>query len=301
VTPDVAAQRVLAVMVDDHPRARPQAGFNSAAVVWHAPAEAGIPRYMLVFQDEVPGLIGPVRSARQYFIAWAAEWQPLFAHVGGSPGAMRTLRESGQGQLVYDADEMRWGGEYLWRTTDRERPHNTYTDGPHLRELAGVLGARDAPVGVPWQFGPGVPPESRPRGGVIHVPYPENVVDYRYDRATDRYVRSVEGSSPQIDVADGEPVAPANVVVLSIPFRPLEDGHPEKGRLEADVVGSGSALIAAHGRTVEGRWQKVGISAPLELLDADGEPVTLAVGQTFIQVVPTGTAVRVVDGAPVAP
>lgn len=301
VTPDVASQRVLAVMVDDHPRARPQAGFNAAAVVWHAPAESGIPRYMLVFQDEIPGLIGPVRSARQYFIAWAAEWQPLFAHVGGSPGAMQTLRDSGQGELVYDADEMRWAGTYLWRTTDRERPHNTYTDGPRLRELAGVLGAGDAPVRVPWQFGADVPPESRPRGGSIYVPYPENFVDYRYDPTTDRYLRSVEGASPQVDVADGRPVAPTNVVVLSVPFRPLDDGQPEKGRLEADVVGSGSALIASHGRTVEGTWRKTGIAAPLELLDADGVPATLGVGQTFVQVVPTGTAVRVVDGAPVAP
>jgi hypothetical protein len=256
---------------------------------------------MLVFQDEIPGLIGPVRSARQYFIAWAAEWQPLFAHVGGSPGAMQTLRESGQGQLVYDADEMRWAGEYLWRTTDRERPHNTYTDGGHLRELAGVLGATDARVGVPWRFDAGVPRESRPRGGSIHVSYPENFVDYRYDRTADRYVRSVEGASPQVDVADGRPVAPANVVVLSIPFRPLDDGHPEKGRLEADVVGSGTALIASHGWTREGTWRKVGIAAPLELLDADGAPVALGVGQTFIQVVPTGTEVRVQDGAPASP
>ncbi len=304
VTADVASRRVLTVMVDDHPAARPQAGFNAASVVWHAPAEAGIPRYMLMFQDEDPVLVGPVRSARQYFIAWAAEWRPVFAHVGGSPQAMQTLRESGQGQLVYDADEMRWGGEYLWRTADRPRPHNVYTDGSHLRDLAGVLGATDdLPVGsaAGWRFGPEVPPESRPVGGSIHVPYPENVVNYRYDRATDRYIRSVEGASPQVDAADGRRVAPANVVVLSVAFRPLDDGHPEKGRLEADVIGEGTALIASHGETRTGTWRKASIGAPLQLLDEDGAPATLAVGQTFIQVVPTGTDVRALDGAPPAP
>lgn len=92
VTPAVAKRHVVAVMIDDHPAARPQSGFNDASVVWQAPAEGGIPRYMMWFQDSVPPAVGPVRSARLYFVAWASEWDAVYAHVGGSPQAMKLLR-----------------------------------------------------------------------------------------------------------------------------------------------------------------------------------------------------------------
>ena len=98
-------------MIDDHLDARPQSGFNAASVVWQAPAEGGIPRYMMIFQDQVPAAVGPVRSARYYYIAWAAEWRAVYAHAGGSPQALRDARTpKGHGQCVYNADEFRWGG-----------------------------------------------------------------------------------------------------------------------------------------------------------------------------------------------
>jgi hypothetical protein len=292
----VAAQRVLAVMVDDHPRARPQSGFNAASVVWHAPAEGGVPRYMMLFQEEIPLSVGPVRSARLYFIAWAAEWRSILAHVGGSPQARQILRESGRGQLVYDVDEMEWGPSHLWRIPERSPPHNVYTDGAHLREVGGLLRAQDTPQTGVWRFEADAPPAERPAGARIRVPYLYNTVDYAYDHASNRWIRSVNGASPQRDAADGKSVAPANVVVLYVPFRPLDDGHPEKGRLEADVVGTGRALIATNGAAVEGTWRKETFDGPTRLLDAAGRSASLTVGQTFVQVVPTGTDVSVVAG-----
>src|SRR5207342_3908734 len=74
VTQAVAAHHPIAVMIDDLRAARPQSGLNSASVVWQAPAEGGIPRYMAIFQEKLPKLVGPVRSSRLYYIAWAAEW-----------------------------------------------------------------------------------------------------------------------------------------------------------------------------------------------------------------------------------
>ena len=79
VGPAIAARHPIAVMVDDLSPARPQSGFSAASVVWQAPAEGGIPRYMLIFGDEVPGNVGPVRSARLYFVLWAAEWRAVYA------------------------------------------------------------------------------------------------------------------------------------------------------------------------------------------------------------------------------
>jgi hypothetical protein len=306
VTPEVAARQPIAVMIDDHPDARPQSGFNAASVVWHAPAEAGIPRYMLIYQDRIPKSVGPVRSARQYYVEWAAEWETLYVHAGGSPQAIRTLRKKGQGEWVYDADEFRWGGSYLWRTTDRFPPHNVYTDGKHLRELAQRLGAVDEPLQPHWSFGPEAAAAERPKGGVIRVVYPFVTVTYRYDQESNRYVRYVcplvcaaakPRAAPQVDVADGEVVAPSNVVILRMAFGPLDDGHPEKYRLEAHNVGTGTAWISSNGRTVKGTWSKASAKAPTRLFGPDGAPVTLTAGQTFVQVIPLDYTFDIQDGS----
>ena len=111
VKPEVASRHVIAVMVDDQFAARPQSGLSSADVVWQAPAEGGIPRYMALFQTGSPKAVGPVRSSRYYFIAWAAEWRSVYVHVGGSPQALALLRSSkGRGPVVYDADGFRYEG-----------------------------------------------------------------------------------------------------------------------------------------------------------------------------------------------
>ncbi len=295
VTPALAARHPIAVMVDDHADARPQSGFNAASVVWQAPAEGGIPRYMLIFGEGDPPAVGPVRSSRLYFITWAAEWHALYVHVGGSPQALATLAASGSGQLVYNADEFRWGGTYLWRITQRFPPHNVYTDGKHLRALASRVGATAPAAGPAWIFAPGAPLAERPADARLEITYPASQVAYRYDRASNTYLRFV-GGQPQVDAGDGRQVAPANVVVMTVVFGPLNDGNPSKQRLEAQVVGKGPAWIAANGITIRGTWRKASNDGPTRFYGSDGKEVTLTVGQTFIQVVPPGTPVRIVAG-----
>ena len=123
-----------------------------------------------------------------------------------------------------------------------------------------------------------------------------------YDRATNTYRRSVLKTSPQVDAADRKPVAPKNVIVMLVQFGPLNDGHPSKKRLEATVVGKGTAWIATNGKTIKGTWRKRSITDPTRFFDAAGKRVTLTVGQTFVQVMPTGTPVRITNGkAPPGP
>ncbi len=295
VRPVVALRHPIAVMIDDHSDARPQSGFTDAAVVWQAPAEGGIPRYMLIFQDRIPEAVGPVRSARQYYIAWASEWNAVYAHVGGSPQAMDTLRRQGNGQLVYNADEFRWGGVYFHRTKDRFAPHNVYTSGKELRRLAARLGAKDEPMEAAWRFAPDASLALRPNGGTIATAYRANAITYRYDRDSNTYRRSVTGEKQQTDRGRDQPVAPKNVVVMLVKFGPLNDGA-NKHRLEAQLVGKGTAWVATNGKTIKGEWRKKSMTAPTQFFDADGKPVTLTIGQTFVQVMETGTKVTIKDG-----
>jgi hypothetical protein len=99
-----------------------------------------------------------------------------------------------------------------------------------------------------------------------------------------------------VDAADGQIVAPKNVVIMVVRFGPLNDGSA-KHRLEAQVIGSGSAWIATNGRTIKGTWRKSSLTAPTTFRDPAGNPISLTVGQTFIEVLPSSTSIRIADGA----
>jgi hypothetical protein len=286
-------------MVDDLSAARPQSGFSAASIVWQAPAEGGIPRYMMIFNERLPTSVGPIRSSRLYFIAWAAEWRSVYVHVGGSPQALETLRQQGHGQLVYNADGFVYEGRYLYRITSRLAPHNEYTDAKNLAKLSAAVGAKDRPLEPAWTFAPAAPLADRPKGGTIDVSFLANHIHYAYDRATNTYRRSVTFEGAEHDAATGTRVAPTNVVAMVMHFGPLNDGHPEKKRLEAQFTGSGAAWISTNGVTIRGTWRKASIGAPTRFFDRHGHAVTLSAGQTFVQVVESASQLRFVAGKPV--
>jgi Protein of unknown function (DUF3048) N-terminal domain/Protein of unknown function (DUF3048) C-terminal domain len=291
-TPAKAKLHPIAVMIDDLSPARLQSGFSSASVVWQAPAEGGIPRYMMMFQENTPpGDVGPVRSSRYYYIAWAAEWRAAYVHAGGSPQALATLRAQGHGQLVFDANQF-YNGAYFRRVTIKFPPHNLYTTGKQLRQLATKVGATKAPGGPVWKFAPDAPLEKRPVGGTIETDYSYNHIVYKYDRATNTYKRFVTGfAKQQTDPSTKLAVGPKNVIVMLMKFGPLNDGS-NHGRLEATVTGKGTAWIATNGVTIKGTWRKKSLTAPTLFYDAAGHQVTLTAGQTFIQVMKTTDVVK---------
>ncbi len=295
-TPAAAARPVIAVMIDDAPAARPQAGLADADILFQAPAEGGIPRYMALYQANAAPAIGPIRSSRRYFVGWAAAWRPLYAHVGGAPNALAAL-DAMNGRLVWNADEFRWAA-YMPRITTRVAPHNVYSSTRELDALAARLGVPAAPPAA-WSFVDPAPLADRPSTGSLVVPYPAGVISYAYDRATDRYLRSVDGV-PEIDSGTGARVAPYDVIVLDVAVGPLANApgqttNQEKGRLEVGYTGSGQALVLRDGVAIEARWSKASDAAPLVLTQATGaaagEPVQLVRGQIAIQVVPEGTTI----------
>jgi hypothetical protein len=294
-----ASQRhPIAVMIDDLSAARPQSGLQSASIVWHAPAEGGIPRYMAIFADTLPEQVGPVRSARQYYIAWAAEWRAVYVHAGGSPQALATLAAKGRGQYVYNADEFRYNA-YFGRVTDRFAPHNLYSTLANLRKLSAAAGAEPGPMEAKWKFAPDIPLEQRPEGGSITVSYPANTITYRYNREANTYRRSVSVEGSQRDASNGKRIAPKNVIVMLMDFHPLNDGS-HKNRQEAQIIGDGRAFIFTNGKRIKGTWQKTKITGPTRFFDDDGNPVTLTAGQTFIQVLDLGSTVTYKKGKPSA-
>ena len=119
---------VYAVVVENSTDARPQSGIEEALIVFEAPVEGNITRWMALYgTDQEVDEIGPVRSARPYFVNWALGWDALFAHVGGSPEALEMIDRFS----VSDLNEFFWSRSF-WRSANRYAPHNTYTETDRL-------------------------------------------------------------------------------------------------------------------------------------------------------------------------
>jgi hypothetical protein len=290
----LATRKPIAVMIDDHWLARPQSGLSMANIVYQGPAEGGIPRYMAIFQTEAPPSIGPIRSARLYFVAWAEEYRAGFAHMWGAPNAMGRLAKD-TGKYIYNIDGLRFGGMsgYMWRTSFRTAPHNLYTSYAKLETLTTKLGGTAPLTTSPFVFEDPLPGNQRLQGGEIVVPYPQNTIVYNYDWKTNTYLRSVSKEGAEFDAATGLRIAPSNVILetMTVGLAYATPAAVHKHRLDVLYVGRGSAMVFNNGLAIKATWTKKSEYAPTVVTYATGpnkgQVVPMVRGQIFIQIVPT--------------
>ena len=280
----VAHRLPLAVMIDNNARARPQAGFTRASIVYQAPNDYGTDRYMLVFQEQDSELVGPVRSTRPYFASWTTEYRAAYAHFGGDGTALKRVSEI-DGDLIFDLDALRGSGRAYWRDDKRRAPFNAYTTTGRLWNEARRRGAPASMVeGLAQRpFADDLPIEVRPASGSITVPYRRETVSYKYDRDANSYRRSLAGK-PHIDALDNSRVTARNVIVQFVKF--TYGAGSRQGRVLMEHVGEGPAIVFRDGLAIEGTWQKKNESALTRFLDEAGEEISLVRGPIYIQVVP---------------
>jgi hypothetical protein len=286
----IAARRPLAVVLDNfYPDARPQTGLAKASIVFDTLTEGGITRLMALFLEHDPSRIGPIRSARPYFVAWAAGFRSLFVHAGGAPAAQQLLHRTAS---LADVDALAQSAGFS-RASDRATPHDLYGSAKAARKLAGQTGGVLASTSPDFVFGRAARLRSRGRTRSIQITFstpqvaspPEYAVTYRYARRRNVYLR-LQGGLPFVDRATEAQIAASNVVVLTtrvglIPNDPV-------GRVSVAAVGAGSAILFQNGHVVKGKWAKTSTNDPLVLTRSDGGPLTLVPGQTWIEVIPPG-------------
>jgi hypothetical protein len=269
-------QATTAVMIENSPDARPQSGLKDAGVVFEAIAEGGITRFAVVYQQEKPALIGPVRSVRMYFVDWLAAFNASIAHVGGSAAALTEVRNGN----YRDIDQF-FNGSYYYRSTDRYAPHNVYTTSEKLDALNASKGyATSSFTGFTRKDSVAA---KTPTATSMSVNISSALYDssYTYNATTNTYDRS-EGGAPHLDREGGQ-ISPRVVVVMTIPERTvLQDGYRE----QIDAIGSGKAVIFQDGTVQEVTWIKKGMTDQIQFVDATGKDVPLARGQTWLTSVP---------------
>jgi hypothetical protein len=285
--PELAHRLPLAIMIDDNKVARPQSGMSSASIVYQAPADGGEDRYMMIFQEGTATDIGPVRSARPYFVRWAAEYKALFGHFGGDHRSLQEVIPALAG-TIYNMDDLNGGSCPYRRIRTRAAPHNAYTTSADLIRCLAKRGYPSTYQKLPVRtFVDDTPLLELPASQSITVPYRTGAIGYQFDPASDSYLRSVDGKL-QIDSANNQQVVARNIVVM---FQALSYEQYDGVRPVVANVGSGKAIVFQEGRAITATWKKTSNAALTRIYDSSGKEIPLVRGQIFIQSVPIGTAV----------
>lgn len=301
--------RPMGIMIENSTDSRPQSGISSADIVYEAVAEGGITRFMAIFHCQDGDVVGPVRSARTYFIDFISEYgdKPLYVHVGGAnaPGPANAL-----GQLSdygwtgrNDINQFSVGFPTFWRDYERmghqvATEHTMYSTTEKIwkvaeeRKLTNVddEGLSWDKTFVPWSLKDDAK-ESERGAASPHVTFWKGYSDFdaswNYDKVANVYKRD-SGGQPHKDKDNDRQIAVKNVVVLFMVERALND---EEKHLLYTTKGRGRALIFVDGNVIDGSWEKKDRLSRMVLLDKSGKPVKLNRGQMWIEVVPSGNDV----------
>lgn len=276
--PAAAKRPALVVKIDNHPEARPQSGLNEADLVYEENVE-NLTRFAAVFQSNGADPVGPIRSGRTQDVDLLGSLnKPIFAWSGGNARVSAAINAS---DLV-PVNETR-AGKAMFRSNGQGRsaPHNLYGDVSALYTFA----PPDAgPPPQQFQYRDVGTQVAGTRADAVKVSMDNAQVLWKWDVGSGTYLRSTDGK-PHMDALTGLQVATSNVILLYVDYRP----SPADGRSpEAQTEGYGVAWVFSGGKYIEGSWTRTDRLQTFTLLDAEGKPILLTPGHTFVELARAG-------------
>jgi hypothetical protein len=303
----------LGVMIENSSDARPQSGISYADVVYEAVAEGGITRTLDIFYCQDAPQVGPVRSARIYFLDQLRQYgqYPLYAHVGGAnaDGPADALGEIDTlGWTEYnDLNQFSLGYPTFWRDYDRlghtvATEHTMYSTTTKLWDVAKSRGITNVTKAGPWDknftpytFKDDPAISARPASQKIHIEFWGDAaynVDWSYDKQNNVYLRN-NGGAPHIDRDTNKQLTAKDVVVLYMKQSNANDGYENNEHLLYQDTGTGKAVVFMDGKQIKATWKKASATARLMLYDENGNPVTFNRGQIWFTILPLDGKVNV--------
>jgi hypothetical protein len=299
----------LGVMIENHQNARPQSGLSFADIVYEAVAEGGITRFLAMYYCQDAVQVGPVRSARTYFIDFASEYGsfPLYAHVGGA-------NQSGLADAISQLTDYGWTGyndlnqfsigfPVFWRDYQRlghdtDTEHTMYSTTQKLwdyakanRKLTNVDENKDSwdTDFKPYEFKDDASVSERGKSQTAHLEFwtgdKSYYVDWTYDPILNVYKRN-NGGVPHVDRDTEKQLTAKNVVILSMLESSANDGYENNVHLLYKNKGTGKAIILMDGKKTTGTWQKSKRIARTELFDSNGSPIKFDRGTIWFEILP---------------
>lgn len=289
---EVPQRPAIAVKVENTAAARPQSGLEDADIVWETIIDFDVSRFIAVYHSRTPETVGPVRSARPVDLRIITPMKPLLVFSGAQTRMLKRIADTEEVQSV---EHGRAPG--LDRISSRRAPHNVYAD------LATIWKDADADHSAPPQQELAFAAKAAEASAVVDGTSAKSITiglssaarpGWTWSGDAKAWLRS-EGSAKAMS-ASGKQLRAKNVVLLET--KQIDSSMDAQGGAmvpDQEFAGKGKALVATGGKVVEATWRKKNAASPLELVDADGEPVLLAPGNTWIEMLNKGQSTYTVD------
>lgn len=293
--PATLDRRPLVVKITNFPPiVRPyQIGLNDAEIVWEHLLAGGVTRFTAVFLQSDLEKVGPIRSARLVDFQILRIYEGLFVYSGMAQGTLDVMFND---QWLIDHSIGASGPcpplcRYPQEGLALE--HTLFGNTTQLREdYAEERGANLRPAPVRGMAFSEVLPDGTPLASAT-VRYRQSIVGWAWDAEQSRWLR-VQDGEPHWDNSTDTQVQAANVLILEaeheeMPPADNEYWGPPNFAFDVPLVGSGRVYLLRDGALHTGEWRRANETEPLTFVDAAGDALPFAPGNTFVNLVPMWT------------
>lgn len=285
--------RPIAVMIDNHKSAMPQANLSKAYMVYEIIVEGGETRLMALYKGQDLDKVGPIRSSRHYFLDYALENDAIYVHFGFSPQAKNDIAKLGVNNIngIYESSTN------FWRVKDKYAPHNAVTSTDNILKIAERDGyaTTSNKESVLNYVGDEVELDSKIIANIVTIPYSDsNTVSYEYDENTKTYTR-YSRKVKQVDWDTNETVTVKNIIVTFCKNWALNDGE-NKDRQTIDNIKTLKGYYITNGKAIEITCEKTTRSGQTVYKDLEGNEIEVNDGNTFVQICPIDSKVTFEPG-----
>lgn len=271
--------RPVFIVVENHPDARPQWGLTSSDIVWEMVAEGGITRMLLMYSDasRIPEKVGPIRSARHYFVDLAEGFDGIFVHFGYSPMARKQIENHNVDNINGLVDN------YFYRDSSRgvSSEHTSYTTGEAIKNAIANKEYRTEikdEYKSPFKFNSKTKTLSAPLSKITAAYSSSYTYTFHWSEKINAFKCTLNGEA----FCDSEGVQQTfdNIIICYTDISSLNDS---KGRVDFDFS-EGEGVYASNGSYTDITWKKGESDDMLKFYNKVGDELSLNVGRTYIAI-----------------
>jgi len=280
---ELAERHPLAVSIENHPDARPQSGLGSASIVYEAITEGGITRFLAIFSPKDVKEVGPIRSARLFFMDWVKEYDAFFAHDGGNEDALANMTK-------YGIKDLQRNTANYWKDAKGKNVATEHTLYSSIEKLYGYAKSKNLDT-TTSSFTPMTFKDDQPTSEVsksVEIDFSQNqsyLVKWIYDVSKNQYSRFLAGKE-HTDRNSGEQITAKNIIIQTVSRTLDPTGSYGSQNWVFKTTGSGKAVIMQDGKTTNATWKKGSLEDRTKFYDEAGSEIKFNRGASWYEIIP---------------
>lgn len=286
INKDAASRRPIGIMINNLKAAMPQSGIGQADIIYETLVEGSICRLFALFQDFDTKKIGPIRSARHYFLDFTFDFDAIYVHYGESPQANIAFNKLNADHLngLSGLDSI-----MCFQDPNRNRPHSTYTSYEGLMNALDYKGYRkeiNSEINSKFKFhDDNYIPDSNLNAQKVELPFSTYSNPWFEYNGKDKLYYRFQFDDKHIDAETNEQLKFKNIIIQFVDMWVISGD--KEGRLDLSLVSNGTGYYITNSKAIPITWEKTSHESPTHYYFEDNTELLINKGKTWIAVFPS--------------